>query len=285
MPELPELLTRRTHDPSRLCQLQQDQRIVATVPGVYLRADLAHDLVWQARSLVAWRPEAILCGQIAAKLSFWKELNVTSVDAIARTSVKRTGFRFHHRQVPPELIGSYGSFRLTLPALTSLDLAVDTDGDSIDCVLRSRLASLGDLQDALEQTRYRRGNGARRQLLLDSRAEPWSAAERLAHKILRAANIGGWRANATVQLRGQRYYLDIAFTHLKLVIEIDGRAFHSDAVTFESDRERQNALVLAGWTVLRFTYRMLTDQPDEVIAAIRTAIRRLQRPALRSGWC
>ncbi|HEX2308075.1 MAG TPA: hypothetical protein VHI14_07145 [Jatrophihabitantaceae bacterium] len=35
---------------------------------------------------------------------------------------------------------------------------------------------------------------------------------------------------------------------------------------FESDRLRQNELVAAGWRVLRFTWRMLYDDPDRVLA-------------------
>ena len=43
--------------------------------------------------------------------------------------------------------------------------------------------------------------------------------------------------------------------------EIDGRAFHSDADRFQRDRTRQNRLVGAGWTVLRFTWNDLRDRP------------------------
>jgi very-short-patch-repair endonuclease len=41
---------------------------------------------------------------------------------------------------------------------------------------------------------------------------------------------------------------------------------------FESDRRRQNALVLEGWLVLRFTWRMLTEQPDLVVRSIQEAL-------------
>jgi very-short-patch-repair endonuclease len=37
------------------------------------------------------------------------------------------------------------------------------------------------------------------------------------------------------------------------VIEIDGRLYHTGAEVFETDRRRQNLLVLDGWCVLRFT--------------------------------
>jgi very-short-patch-repair endonuclease len=55
-------------------------------------------------------------------------------------------------------------------------------------------------------------------------------------------------------------------------VEIDGLLHHSSETAFESDRRRQNALVLDGWRVLRFTWAMLTDRPEDVIAAVRNAL-------------
>ena len=53
-------------------------------------------------------------------------------------------------------------------------------------------------------------------------------------------------------------YLDVGFRRRRLAVEIDGREFHSDRKLFETDRWRQNALVLDGWRVLRFTWRMIS---------------------------
>ena len=50
-------------------------------------------------------------------------------------------------------------------------------------------------------------------------------------------------------------YVDVIFREIKLIIEIDGRLFHTGADVFETDRSRQNQLVLDGWCVLRFTLR------------------------------
>jgi hypothetical protein len=55
-----------------------------------------------------------------------------------------------------------------------------------------------------------------------------------------------------------------------LAIEVDGWAWHHDVERFRRDRQRQNALVLAGWTVLRFTWHDLTQRPGEVVAEIRS---------------
>ena len=61
-------------------------------------------------------------------------------------------------------------------------------------------------------TPHRAGNLEKLKLLIDSRNEPWSAAERLSHRLLRAAHITGWETNLPVYIDGQVYYLDIAFS-------------------------------------------------------------------------
>ena len=66
---------------------------------------------------------------------------------------------------------------------------------------------------------------------------------------------------------------DVIFRRQRLVIEIDGRRFHSGSEVFESDRKRQNLLVLHGWRVLRITWRVIQEKPDQVIAMVREALR------------
>jgi len=60
---------------------------------------------------------------------------------------------------------------------------------------------------------------------------------------------------------------------------VDGWAWHSTADRFRADRRRQNALILAGWTVLRFTWDDLVHRPDAVLAQICAA---LTAPARRA---
>lgn len=87
-------------------------------------------------------------------------------------------------------------------------------------------------------------------------------------RLLRTSGITGWRVNR--QVAG--YEVDILFRDARVVIEIDGFAFHSDAETFQRDRNRQNAIALAGYQVLRFTWLDLVEYPDRVLAEIRRAI-------------
>lgn len=62
--------------------------------------------------------------------------------------------------------------------------------------------------------------------------------------------------------------LDLAFPRERVVIEVDGWAYHRDVNAFRRDRSRQNALVLAGWTVVRVTWHDLVDRPEQVLAWI-----------------
>jgi hypothetical protein len=72
--------------------------------------------------------------------------------------------------------------------------------------------------------------------------------------------------------------VDFAYVEERIVIEVDGRRFHGPEV-FESDRERDNAAGLAGWRVLRFTWAMVTERPEYVIATIAEALAQAHRRA------
>ncbi len=61
---------------------------------------------------------------------------------------------------------------------------------------------------------------------------------------------------------------DFAYVEQKVLIETDGERFHTDSVSFQRDREKQNRAHALGWTVYRFTWRQLVDEPYAVRAII-----------------
>ncbi|GAA1854800.1 DUF559 domain-containing protein [Microlunatus capsulatus] len=257
-----------------LDRLLRDGRLTALLPGVYGDAARCADLGVRLAALRAWRPDAVVSGRAAAQLLFWPELRVGAVEAAAPgLRGQRAGFVLRNRRVDPDEVVERHGLRCTSPALTALDLCDEEGGAAVDAVLRSRQARLADLHRVLAAHPDRRGNQRRRALLRDSRDEPWSEAERIAHALLRRAGIGGWSANRPVVVHGTRYYVDIAFDRERLVLEIDGWEFHGSRAAFEQDRARQNDLVLAGWRVLRFTWAMLTEDPDAVVVAVLAALR------------
>jgi very-short-patch-repair endonuclease len=255
--------------------------LARVLPGIYAAADQAASLQARVRALSRLDPDAILVGAVAARLSFWAELRVNLVEcAVRHRRAPQAGYHFTRRQIPPELIVNRAGLRYTAPALTALDLCGVMGGDAIDQALRSRATTLAQLHRAMELTAGRVGNRTKRQLLLDSRAEPWSEAERSFHGLLRGVGIAGWQANRPVVLDGSTFNVDVIFRKLKLVVEIDGRLYHTGTEVFETDRWRQNLLILNGWCVLRFTWTMIEEHPEKVLATVRDAIKMLAAAGL-----
>lgn len=66
--------------------------------------------------------------------------------------------------------------------------------------------------------------------------------------------------------------VDFVFRPARLVVEVDGRAYHTALLDRERDERRDNRLMAAGWRVLRFTWRQLVERPHEVVALVRAAL-------------
>ncbi|MEU8152650.1 DUF559 domain-containing protein [Micromonospora sp. NPDC048986] len=78
-----------------------------------------------------------------------------------------------------------------------------------------------------------------------------------------------------LEVRDEDGYLlgigDLGWSVPRLIAEADGRGPHSAPEAVYADRRRQNRLVNAGWTVLRFTWDD-TLRPDYIPWTIRQAI-------------
>lgn len=121
----------------------------------------------------------MLTHEAAARLTFSPEVALPQIRVTLRTArVGAAGFVVSRRSIPSALVRTCAGLRVTAPALTALDLCADYGGDAIDAGLRSRRVTLADLYEALRLTSKRHGNGERRTVLLESRANPWSKAER-----------------------------------------------------------------------------------------------------------
>jgi very-short-patch-repair endonuclease len=53
---------------------------------------------------------------------------------------------------------------------------------------------------------------------------------------------------------------------------VGGRAHHLTVAAFEEDRRRDAELMLAGYRVVRVTWRRLCDEPGEVVAMLRALL-------------
>jgi very-short-patch-repair endonuclease len=87
-------------------------------------------------------------------------------------------------------------------------------------------------------------------------------------RLLRAAELPTPRVNARVG----RFEVDFLWPAHRLIVEVDGYAYHSDRRAFERDRRRDATLAAAGYLVVRITWRQLTETPEAVIARLASAL-------------
>jgi len=66
--------------------------------------------------------------------------------------------------------------------------------------------------------------------------------------------------------------VDALWRRERLIVELDGHAGHSTVAAMERDRGRELTLRGAGYLVLRYTWRQVTQQPERVAAELRAAL-------------
>jgi very-short-patch-repair endonuclease len=248
-------------------------------PGVYLVGRREPDQKACTRAAVAWAgSDAVASGLTAAwwwGLRDWAPGAAEVTVPRARSPRHPAGVVVRRRNLDPADLVVLRGLPVTALPLTVLDAAAALGNDSgrplMDRALQRRV-SFAELHAAYCRSCGRQGCPWLGRALRQAADGASSDAERVLHRLLRRARIGGWVANHLVVLSGIEYWIDVAFVGRRLAIEVDGWAWHSDIDRFAHDRRRQNTLVLAGWTVLRFTWHDLISRPQAVVAEIRAAL-------------
>ena len=66
--------------------------------------------------------------------------------------------------------------------------------------------------------------------------------------------------------------VDFLWPLAKLVVETDGYRAHRGREAFEHDRRRAARLATGGYEVIRFTWRQLLDEPEDIVAVLRSRL-------------
>ncbi|MEJ7716513.1 MAG: elongation factor P [Thermoleophilaceae bacterium] len=75
-----------------------------------------------------------------------------------------------------------------------------------------------------------------------------------------------------MEVVGRALECDCLWRTERLVVELDGHAFHAPRSAFEVDRARDRALQVAGWRVVRFTWRQLEKEAGKVVEDLRALL-------------
>lgn len=211
-------------------------------------------------------------GSAAALWGFWhhaKPLIDVTVPGARRRS--RSGLTLHGGLVHPEDCAVRERIPVTSIARTMLDLAAVIGQARLErAIAEAERSELFDLR-AIERL-WRRNRGCRGVSVLRAALETFQEVPEtrsgLEHRFVtlcREANLPPPTVNRIVE----GFEVDALWEKARLVVELDGYAFHRGRAAFERDRMRDAALMLAGYKVLRVTGRRLLDAPESLAATIQ----------------
>jgi very-short-patch-repair endonuclease len=223
------------------------------------------------------RLAAVLAGGTGAVLShrsaaaLWQLVAVDGPHPDVTTVVRRTrhpGIAGHAASLSSRETTVRMAIPVTTPARTLVDLAHELDErELVRAVREAQFRRLFD-RGAVRASLVRRPSRALRELLDDTAVTQTGLEDRLLaicdrHRIPRPRT----------QQRLVAGRVDFVWPAERLVVETDGWEAHSTAVAFQADRTASNALQLAGYAVLRFTYADLKRRSRLVARQIRAALR------------
>jgi very-short-patch-repair endonuclease len=237
-------------------------------------------------ALLSLGPDATLVGRSA--LYWWRFTDTAPAEVEVAVAQRhqprpRPGVRVLRRAVPPEdrVVVDGVAVTKKAPTVLAAAAALGMGGGArlLDLVLQQGSVDLEALRRSHRRATGRHGAPLFARLLRLAAGGARSQAERIAHDALSCAGITGWHADHELWLAGYgRALLDLAFVEARVLVEIDGWAYHRDLRAFLRDTDRQNALVLGGWVVIRTNWYELTENPGQFLAHVLDALADRRRP-------
>lgn len=172
--------------------------------------------------------------------------------------------------------------RVTTPVQTLLDLCARHEDDAVPRAflghcLSHRQISPSQLEHFLRRQPQRAPGTRRLRALvhLTGGGSVDSSVELELLSLLAKAGIPAPKSQFVVKHDGRFVArVDNAWPDCRVLLEIDGYRYHSDPRTFVNDRIRQNALVTAGYTVLRTTPTEIRNDGNSLCDTVKRALMR-----------
>jgi very-short-patch-repair endonuclease len=249
----------------------------------YLPRPLARDLRQRlAAVLLTAPPGAVFSHRTAAAL--WdleiplQPVDDRRVDLIVPPQSRaesRKDRRVHRGTLAEDEVTRKDAFPVTSRERTWRDLAAVLQPPALLAVTDQLLAhgcSLAQLQVQLARHPSGRGSARARAVLPVADRRSGSPMESVLRWLLHTAGVPRPDLQHEIWTISGTFFADLAWSEVKVIVEFDGDV-HRDRAVFVNDIRRQNALVAAGWTILRFSSADVLGRPDEVVAQIRRALR------------
>lgn len=249
----------------------------------YLPRALAGDFRQRLAAVLLTAPHgAVLSHRTAAAL--WKleiplqrpdDRRIDLIVPARSRAESRADRRIHRVPVSTDEVTRHESLSVTIPPRTWRDLAAVLQPPALLAVTDQLLANgcaRAALQEQLDRRPAGRGSARARTVLPLGDRRAGSPMESVVRWLLHAAGVAAPDLQHAIWTPVATFHPDLAWPNRKLLVEFDGD-LHRDRRVFVEDLRRQNALVAAGWTILRFSSADVFGRPEEVIATIVRALR------------
>jgi very-short-patch-repair endonuclease len=250
-------------------------RWLRVLPRVYSAGPV--DIMARLHAATLWLPHGTVSHLAAAWLwGLLDEPDIVHVTVPLRCTRNspQPWLRLVRRDLQPHHCWDFRGLPVVPPQRSVLDCAAVLDrsaaGRLFDRAIDGRIL-LPELRAQYWADLGRRGSRHACRQLVSAVAGAASEPERLLARACHRAGLRGLRVNRP--LLG--FVVDLLDSDLRLIVEVDGYRDHSDRAAFHRDRVRQNALVAAGYTVLRFTAVQVMHDVRSVAAEIAAVAHRL----------
>lgn len=254
-------------------------RLAAVHRGVYRSGPVTTTYHREMAAVLACGKEAVLSHRSAGSL--WGLLHEASNEApvdITTTGQRRPSrgdITIHRtRRLPVDERALRHGIPTTSAGRTLLDLASCIRGPRMERAvakaLRNGLVSVEDMGTLLDRHKGRRGIGFLRELVKTDEAPALTRSEAEVRFLKLMRRSGLPRPAVNTRLRG--FEVDFLWRSHRLIVEIDGFAYHGGRAAFERDRNRDATLTAAGYRVVRITWRQLTRETEAVLARVAQAL-------------
>jgi very-short-patch-repair endonuclease/predicted transcriptional regulator of viral defense system len=174
----------------------------------------------------------------------------------------------------------------TSVARTLLDLAaVASPHELRNAVTQAEVERVFDLisvRELIGRSRRRRGVARLRRAVAEHDVRDERTRGELERSFLALCRKGELplpEVNVLLTIGGVKLEADFLWRDARLVIETDDRRSHLTVTAFEKDRRRDQQLKVAGWEVVRCTWRQVTDDPIDLARILRTLLSRRPHPS------
>ena len=223
---------------------------------------------------------AVLSHRSAAALLAIRPSERREIDITVPRAIKpRERLDIHRMPLRPDEITRRNGIPVTTPARTLFDLATVVSPQELERAATEaeiqRLGSPTSLAVLVARYPRRTGNAAVRALLAARTIGRHVTKRELELRFLTFLDAHRFprpRTNATIPLRPKDATVDCLWPDAGLVVELDGFAVHGTRTSFEADCARDRSLQVAGYRVIRITWRHLTEDGPLLARELRSLL-------------